>query len=117
MGSPVCFPKDKRLITASDYQFVFKKAIRSSDKYFTILARNSKTERGRLGLAISKKAVKLAVQRNRIKRLIREYFRLNNEIIPCCDFVIMAKNGADKMSNQILLGSLSRHFSHITKKV
>jgi len=116
MKSTFSFSKGQRLISATDYQYVFKKATRSSDKFLTIIARPSQANRNRLGLAISKKAIKLAVQRNRIKRLTREYFRLNHNSSKNIDFVVMAKKGADETSNQKIIESLHRNFSRLFNK-
>ena len=83
------FKRDIRLITPSDYQFVFKKSVRSSDRLLTILARKTDEDKCRLGLAISKKAIKTAVHRNRIKRLAREFLRLNHHKIAVADYIVM----------------------------
>jgi ribonuclease P protein component len=47
----------------------------------------------RLGLALARKAVPLAVSRNRIKRLIREEFRHNQQRLPPVDLVFYALPG------------------------
>jgi len=44
---------------------------------FTVLYKDNGEQEARLGLAISKKLCKLAVGRNRLKRVARESFRLH----------------------------------------
>lgn len=113
------FPKNSRLLTASDYQHVFKKAIKSSDKYFTIIARKGRGDKNRLGLAISKKAVKHAVQRNRIKRVVREYFRLKQQPSKPnvnLDYVVMVRKGIERVPNELIFEALDRNFSRIFQK-
>lgn len=57
-----------------------------------MLRKNNKDAR-RLGLVVGRK-VGGAVSRNRIKRLIREFFRLNKEKIPeSSDLIVLAKKG------------------------
>jgi ribonuclease P protein component len=48
----------------------------------------------RLGLAISKRASKHAVERNRLKRLLRESFRRIRDQLPPVDVVVMARDVA-----------------------
>ena len=74
--SQACLPKHAKLLKAADYNRVFDKSVRSSDRYFTVLARPNDVSYARLGTAFSKKRVKLAVARNRLKRISRESFRL-----------------------------------------
>ena len=71
------FPKRARLLKPAEFSRVFKKAHRSSDRQLTILAAPNDLDYPRLGLAISKKHAKRAVDRNRIKRIVRESFRQN----------------------------------------
>jgi ribonuclease P protein component len=56
----------------------------------------------RLGLAIAKKAAPLAVDRNRIKRLIREHFRHNRGRLPAVDLVFYGQAGLAGLDNQQL---------------
>ncbi len=42
----------------------------------------------RLGLVVGKKQLKRAVDRNRVKRIVRELFRLRREALPACDLVV-----------------------------
>ena len=71
----------------------------------------------RLGLAIAKKSVKTAVNRNRIKRLSREFFRLNHENIAIADYVILVRSGIDKLDNKLITQSLSKQFNYLRKKL
>lgn len=112
------FSRDRRLLLPSDYKFVFNQSIRSSDKLLMILVRkNPSHTQPRLGLAIAKKSVKTAVHRNRIKRLSREFFRLNHDTIACADYVILVRHGIDKMDNQVITQSLTKQFNYLRKKL
>lgn len=110
------FKRNKRLITPSDYQFVFKNSLRSSDRLLTVIARKSDNKQTRLGLAISKKAIKTAVHRNRVKRLTREFFRLNFSKIATADYIVMAKKGIDQQQNSEIRESLAKQFNYLRKK-
>lgn len=59
----------------------------------------------RLGLAIAKKKVPLASNRNRIKRLIREQFRLNQANFPPVDVIVMVTPLAGKTKNAEIIDS------------
>lgn len=112
------FSREQRLLLPSDYKFVFNQPIRSSDKLLTILAKHNQSEdQARLGLAVAKKSVKTAVHRNRIKRLTREYFRLNNDKLACADYVILVRGGIDKMDNNVITQSLAKQFNYLRKKL
>ena len=100
------FAKSCRLCCSKDYQFVFKSASKASDNFFLILSRKNTTGEARLGLAVAKKHARLAVQRNRIKRLIRESFRKQKSAMPAVDIVVMIRPAAVKANNQQLVTSL-----------
>ncbi len=118
--------KNRRLLKPDEFSHVFKKPIRSSDRYLTILAVRAVAEKGektdsqlnaRLGLAISKKNAKRAVDRNRIKRLIRESFRLHLVELPAIDIVVMAKPVAKNAKNQQIFHSLQQHWIKLAKEL
>jgi len=124
-----CFTRHVRLLEPDEYSRVFKNPNRSSDRYLTILAvkreeleaeKASPEQMGlqlspRLGLAISKKNAKRAVDRNRIKRLIRESFRQNREKLPGIDLVVMAKPVTKSAENQQIFQSLEQHWKRLIK--
>jgi len=112
------FSRSQRLLLPEDYKFVFNQPIRSSDKLLTILAKHQlKKVNPRLGLAIAKKSVKTAVHRNRIKRICREFFRLNQSNIACADYVILVRSGIDKTDNSVILQSLAKQFNYLRKQL
>ncbi len=112
------FTRNQRLLLPSDYKFVFNQPIRSSDKLLIILAKSNESKvQARLGLAVAKKSVKTAVHRNRIKRLSREFFRLNKHKLACADYVIFVRSGIDKMDNEVISQSLAKQFNYLGKKL
>ena len=81
-----------------------------------MLATVNGMERPRLGLAIAKRYVKLAKDRNRIKRLTRESFRLNQHKLAGLDFVVMARTAAIQADHESLSRSLQRHWARLVKE-
>jgi ribonuclease P protein component len=111
------FPKRARLLKPAEFSRVFNNAIRSSDRLLTILASSSAEPCPRLGLAISKKHVKRAVDRNRIKRIVRESFRNHQQMLPPADFVVMARETSFKAENAELFASLEHHWKKLCAKL
>ena len=101
---------------AAAYARVFKKARRSKDKLFTVLYRDSELSQARLGLAISKKNCRLAVERNRIKRLVRESFRHHHGELAGYDFVVLNQATTHKAGNRELMDSLAKHWQSTQSK-
>ena len=80
-----------------------------------LLAATNSLPHPRLGLIISKKNVRRAVDRNRIKRLVRESFRLSNNL-PCADVIFLARGGIAELNNQQLNQAIERAWQQIIKK-
>ncbi|MCK3658310.1 ribonuclease P protein component [Pasteurellaceae bacterium Pebbles2] len=96
------------MLTPSHFKYVFQEPLRASTPEITILARKNTLEHPRLGLTVAKKHLKRAHDRNRIKRLCRESFRLLQHELPAYDFVIVAKAGIGKLDNPTLLQILDK---------
>jgi ribonuclease P protein component len=74
-GVSKLFPKQHRLLSPSDFKTVFANSKRFDSREFTLFVCSGTTKHSRLGMAISKKNIKHAVDRNQIKRIARESFR------------------------------------------
>lgn len=112
-----CFGKSARLLNANDYKAVFDKAdYKVSNREFLFLARRNGFDRSRLGLIIAKKHVRLAVDRNRLKRHIRETFRLQ-ESTRGVDVVVLARKGADHHPNPELKRQLNRLWRKLGQRI
>ncbi|WP_457914687.1 ribonuclease P protein component [Candidatus Hartigia pinicola] len=94
------FTKELRLLTSKHFDAVFKKPQRAHAPEITILGFRNELGHPRIGLAIAKKNVKKAHQRNRIKRLAREYFRLHQHELPSMDFVLFVRKRVENLDNQ-----------------
>lgn len=114
--SDFSFPPQLRLRTPAAYKNVFAQPVKSSDKYFTLLAIRNQLEHPRLGLAIAKKVIKRAVDRNTLKRLARESFRLRQHTLTALDIVVLARRDALTASPEVLRMSLEKHLLQLVKR-
>lgn len=77
-----------------DFQVVYKKGKSYANKYLVMYILKNNTEENRLGISVSKK-VGNSVVRHRVKRLIKESYRLNeNRFRTGCDIVVVARKDA-----------------------
>ena len=90
------FTRNVRLTTKAQYNQVFDCPHCFLGKYWKVLAKDTKQATPRLGLAVSKKVLDRAVDRNTYKRIAREVFRLNQTKLATMDFVVMAKQKTNK---------------------
>lgn len=95
---------------------MFADPTRYANRHFTLLIRRRTTGPARLGLAISKKQAKRAVDRNRLKRLIRESFRHRQHQMPTLDVVAMARRAAVAADCETLRESLDTLFGKAQKQ-
>lgn len=114
IDAPV-FPRRNRLTEAGDFDRVFKSARRSRDGYFTVLYCANGLGYPRLGLAIAKKRVRRAVDRNRLKRIVRESFRQAKKQLTGVDIVIMAGGRAVAAINAEIFSSLDEHWRAVVR--
>ena len=105
--------KKNRLLDKKKFDFVFQSPLKTSDKYFTLLFCKNNKSYSRLGLVISKKKCKLAVNRNKIKRIIRESFRTNKNSLNGYDVVVLNKHTTYNGDSSMLRKSLKNHWQKI----
>jgi ribonuclease P protein component len=100
---PAGLPRELRLRLAGDFAALRTSSGRLGGRCFHVRYRPNGLPHARLGLAISKRASKLAVERNRLKRLLRESFRRIRDQLPSVDVVVMAREQAVSLSGTELL--------------
>ncbi|MDR5860098.1 ribonuclease P protein component [Halomonas eurihalina] len=97
------FPRRLRLLTAEDYRRVFDTAaFKLHGKGLMALASPNELGHPRLGLIFSKKNVRRAVDRNRLKRITRESIRLRQHRLPAVDIVLLARRGVQELDNEVV---------------
>jgi len=107
-GKILIFPSDNRLRARSDFLRTWDRGRRFHTDHFIVVVMQKTNGPTRLGVTASKK-VGGAVQRNRVKRLVREFFRRNYEKLdPQVDISIIAKKGASDLRYDAVCDELKK---------
>jgi ribonuclease P protein component len=109
------FTAAHRLRHKPQFDLLYREGRRQSDDLFVFILRPNKLTHARLGLSISAKAVGNAVSRNRVKRVVRESFRLNLHRLPSIDVVINARVPARTAPNAQLTRSLEQLWDKLVR--
>jgi ribonuclease P protein component len=80
--------RDARLTNKADFDRVFADNQRARTDYVMVMARPNQVGYPRLGMVVAKRLLARAVDRNRVKRCVRESFRQVLPELPACDFVV-----------------------------
>lgn len=107
------FPRRARLQKPGEFKAAFERGSRLNEKWLTALVVPNDATQSRLGLAVPKKIAARAVDRNRIKRQIRESYRLHQQQLPAVDVVILARGGCVQAKPQQLRDILDRLWNRI----
>ena len=90
------------------FQFVYKNGSSYANKYLVMYVKENGAERNRIGISVSKK-VGNSVVRHRVKRLVRESYRLQEKIFNSgLDMVIVARQRAGSAGYYEIEDSLLR---------
>jgi ribonuclease P protein component len=88
-------PRTAKLRNSSEFRIVYDKGARYDGRLITAFVRRNGCGNHRLGITASRKVASRAVERNRVKRLLRETFRLSGENLRATqatyDWVLNAK--------------------------
>jgi ribonuclease P protein component len=108
------FRKADKVTNKSSYRRIYEQGGRRSSRFFTVVTCGNPKKVRRLGITVTKKTGN-AVFRNRIKRLIREFFRRNKDLFPAeHDTVVMAKKNIPPLTYQETCRELTELFSRKT---
>ncbi|MGI9246082.1 MAG: ribonuclease P protein component [Steroidobacteraceae bacterium] len=110
------YPRASRLTDKPQFDAVHRQGQRASDALFMVITRPNDAGRARLGLAVGIKAAGNAVQRNRIKRLVRESFRHRQQDLPPVDVVVNARAVAARSAGSEIRASLTQHWDRIVRR-
>jgi len=113
VATALCHPPDARLRAAADFTALRREGKRVSSRYFQTQYRLSESGLSRLGMAVSRRVSKHAVVRNRIRRTIRESFRLFRRNLPGCDVLLIARAEAAGQSRADLRADLDLIWSRL----
>lgn len=83
---------------------------------YLLYYRENKVKYPRLGIVASKRKIKKAVSRNRIKRVVKEAFRMQKSRLPSFDVVVIAKLHSLEVDNQELYECIKKLFGKLKKQ-
>ena len=101
---------------SADFSKVYKLGTAYSNRYFVVYAHPNDKKSARLGLSIGKK-VGNAVVRNKLRRWIKEYFRLIKRELPCADIVVIAKANANELVYTKKYSDIEENMSYLLKQI
>lgn len=101
-------PRRARLRRAADFAALRRAEGRVRGTFFLLRYGPSEGPTARLGLAVSRKVSPRAVERNRIKRQIRESFRRHRPDLPNVDVLVIAHRNAADQANAVLRADIDR---------
>jgi ribonuclease P protein component len=100
------YPRSASLRQPAEFTALRRLGKRMAARFFQTQYRLTDSVDARLGMAVSRRVSKRAVVRNRIRRVIRESFRLNRARLPACDVLLIAQTTAAEQSSSVLRADL-----------
>ena len=104
--------KVNRLKSTRDFKKVFKEGRKVTSSHFVLYSLSNKLGDSRLGISISSRNIPLSTRRNRIKRIVREFWRLRKpDYKDDKDFVLVVKRGTDELPNEDIVKEIDYIFN------
>jgi len=107
------FPRPARLLLPREFDAVFKSGRRERGRFFICVVAAGQAPSARIGFAVGRKHLPAAHERNLVKRLARESFRLRRERLPCVDLVLSPGRDVRKGDRYTLRADLDAIFDRL----
>ena len=116
MRGRLTLPAQRRLRRKSDFEAAYARGRRFGNGFFAVIATPNDIGGPRLGLAVSVRIAGNSVERNRLRRTIRESFRLHQHDLPPVDLVVSVRGRARDAASAELRASLSVLWKKVTEQ-
>jgi ribonuclease P protein component len=98
----------RRLTGVDAFETVFRTGRRSEGEYVQLITTAAARPMGRVGFVIGRKALPLAVDRNRVRRMLRAVLRDARPRLDGLDVIVRLKRGAPRTAFPAIVGEASR---------
>jgi len=116
MPRRLTLPARLRLRRKSEFDSAYARGRRMGDGFFAVTVTSNQAGAARLGLAVGVRVAGGAVARNRIRRIIRESFRLHQHELPAADLVVSARPSVAGASGRMLHASLAALWKRVSEQ-
>lgn len=117
MSERLQFTPALRFHRPGEFQAVFDgAAFKVGEAGFLLLAKPNALPHPRLGLVVAKKKIRLAVNRNRIKRIVRDSFRLHQHDLPSLDIIFLVRQDLSTVANDEFHKQLLNAWKRLQRK-
>ena len=110
------FPAQKRLRRKSEFDAAYARGRRFGNGFFAVTASSNDKHGARLGMAVAVRMAGGALERNRIRRIVRESFRMHQHALPPVDLVVSARPQARGAAGAQLRASLEELWMKVIER-
>lgn len=111
------FSRKHRLLKKEEFDFLFDRSKQITDPHLKVLYKKTEQSYPRLGLIVGKRTVNSAVLRNRIKRVVRESFRMQKNAFAHHDIIVIARKRSDQLTKLKLREEIENLWKKVTLKI